>query len=68
MSIFVHAQGIKTVHPGRGGSKNGKMLSTLFLNDPSSVAHLACTIRSDIHKDGAGETLDYTVQEHYLVM
>ena len=27
MSVFVHAQGIKTVHP-RGGSKNGKILST----------------------------------------
>ena len=27
MSVFVHAQGIKTVHAG-GGSKNGKILST----------------------------------------
>ena len=28
MSVFVHAQGIKTVHPGGGGSKNDKILST----------------------------------------
>ena len=29
MSVFVHAQGIKTVHAGGGeGSKNGKILST----------------------------------------
>ena len=28
MSIFVHAQGIKTVHPGGGGVKNGKILTT----------------------------------------
>ena len=28
MSVFVHAQGIKTVHAGLGGSKNGKILST----------------------------------------
>ena len=28
MSVFVHAQGIKTVHAGGGGSKNGKFLST----------------------------------------
>ena len=27
LSVFVHAQGIKTVHAG-GGSKNGKILST----------------------------------------
>ena len=27
-SVFVHAQGIKTVHAGGGGSKNGKILST----------------------------------------
>ena len=27
MSVFVHAQGIKTVHAG-GGSKNDKILST----------------------------------------
>ena len=27
MSVFVHAQGIKTVHAG-WGSKNGKILST----------------------------------------
>ena len=28
MSAFVHAQVIKTVHAGFGGSKNGKILST----------------------------------------
>ena len=29
MSVFVNAQGIKTVHAGgRGASKNGKILST----------------------------------------
>ena len=29
MSVFFHAQGIKTVHAGEGGgSKNGKILST----------------------------------------
>ena len=29
MSVFVHAQGIKTVHAGgEGVSKNGKILST----------------------------------------
>ena len=28
MSVFVHAQGIKTVHAGGGGSKDGKILST----------------------------------------
>ena len=28
MSVFVHAQGIKNVHAGMGGSKNGKILST----------------------------------------
>ena len=28
MSVFVHAQGIKTVHAGGGRSKNGKILST----------------------------------------
>ena len=27
MSVFVHAQGIETVHAG-GGAKNGKILST----------------------------------------
>ena len=26
--VFVHDQGIKTVHAGGGGSKNGKILST----------------------------------------
>ena len=36
MSVFVHAQGIKTVHAG-GGSKNGKILSTLLLNAPNVV-------------------------------
>ena len=34
MSVFVHAQGIKTVHAGGGGSKSGKILSTQLLNDP----------------------------------
>ena len=35
MSVFVHAHGIKTVHAGgRGGSKNGKILSTELLNAP----------------------------------
>ena len=36
MSVFVHAQGIKTVHAGRwggGGSKSGKIMSKL-LNTP----------------------------------
>ena len=28
MSVFVHAQGIKTVHSGGGGSKKGKIMST----------------------------------------
>ena len=28
MSVFVHAQGMKTVHADVGGSKNGKILST----------------------------------------
>ena len=28
MSVFVHAQGIKNVHAGEGGSKNDKLLST----------------------------------------
>ena len=28
MSVFVHAQGIKTVHVGGWGSKNAKILST----------------------------------------
>ena len=28
MTVFVHAQGIKTVHAGGGGAKNGKILST----------------------------------------
>ena len=27
MSVFVHAQGIKTVHAGEGGHKNSKILS-----------------------------------------
>ena len=34
MSVFVHAQGMKTVHAGGGGSKNGKILSTQLLHDP----------------------------------
>ena len=33
MSVFVHAQGIKTANAG-AGSKNGKILSTQLLNDP----------------------------------
>ena len=36
MFVFVHAQGIKTIHTG--GSKNGKILSTQLLNDPFSQA------------------------------
>ena len=28
ISVFVHAQGIKTVHAGEGVSKKGKILST----------------------------------------
>ena len=35
MSVFVHAQGIETVHAGGGVVKNGKMLSAQLLNDPS---------------------------------
>ena len=32
MSVFVHAQGIKTVHAGGGGgSNNGKILSMQFM-------------------------------------
>ena len=31
MSVFVHTQGIKTVHAGGGGSKNGKILSTYIV-------------------------------------
>ena len=50
MSVFVHAQGIKTVHAGGGGSKNGKILSTLLLNDlkgalvvgSQKTTHIAC--------------------------
>ena len=35
ISIFVHAQGIKTVHAGGGAEiKNGKILSTQLFNDP----------------------------------
>ena len=33
-SVFVHAQGIKTVHAERWGSKNDKIMSTYFLNAP----------------------------------
>ena len=33
-SVFVHAQGIKTVHAGGGGSENGKIMSTYLLNAP----------------------------------
>ena len=29
MSVSVHAQGVKTIHVGGKGSKNGKILSTL---------------------------------------
>ena len=39
MYVFVHAQGIKTVHAG-GGSKNGKILSTQLLNDPFKGYHI----------------------------
>ena len=42
MSVFVHAQGIKTVHAG-GGGKNGKILSTYLLNAPLWVVYL-CTL------------------------
>ena len=43
MSDFVQAQDIKTVHAGgEGGSKNGKILSTLLLNDPLCI--LGCGI------------------------
>ena len=28
MSVFVHAQGIKTVQAGKGGAKNDKILSS----------------------------------------
>ena len=28
LSVFAHAQGIKTIHTGGGGSENDKMLST----------------------------------------
>ena len=34
MSVFVHAQGIKTVNAGGRGAKNGTIPSTQFLNDP----------------------------------
>ena len=34
MSVFVHAQGIKNVHAGGEGVKNGKIRSTQLLNDP----------------------------------
>ena len=35
MSVFVYAQGIKTVNAGGdGGSKNGKIMSTQLLNAP----------------------------------
>ena len=36
MSVFVHAQDIKTVHAavGGGGPENGKILSTKLLNAP----------------------------------
>ena len=29
MSVFVHAQGIKTVHAQGGGSENGKIMSVV---------------------------------------
>ena len=32
MSVFDYAQGIKTVHAGGRGSKNGKILSMQLLN------------------------------------
>jgi hypothetical protein len=31
MSVFVHAQDIKNVHPGGEGGKNGKSLSTYIV-------------------------------------
>ena len=37
MSVFVHTQGIKNVHVGRGWVKNGKILYTQLLNDPQSI-------------------------------
>ena len=36
MSVFVHAQGIKTVPAGEWGLKNGKILFKKLLNDPSA--------------------------------
>ena len=38
MSAFVHDQGIKTVHEGGRGSKNGKILSTQLLNGPLTTS------------------------------
>ena len=44
MFVFVYAQGIETVHAGRGGgSKNCKLLSTQLLNDPLvEISNVAC--------------------------
>ena len=38
MSVFIQAQGMKTVQGG-GGSKNGKILSTWLFNDPKPIEH-----------------------------
>ena len=38
MSAFVHDQGIKTVHEGGRGSKNGKILYTQLLNGPLTTS------------------------------
>ena len=51
MSVFVHAQGMKTVHAGGGGQKNGKILSTQFLNAPYSWKNgtkTACALAEQI--------------------
>ena len=49
MSAFVHAQGIKTVHEGRGrGSKNDEILSTQLLNAPKSKIQIK-KIAPDFH-------------------
>ena len=40
MSVFVHSQGIITVHGAEGEVKNGKILSTQLLNDPLCTRNL----------------------------
>ena len=42
MSVFVYAQGVKTVHAGGGGLKNGKILSMQFLNAPLRLLFSHC--------------------------